>query len=101
MGSIPGVILGSIVLKGLPEMLRELDIYRLMVFGALLVVMMIIRPEGLMPAKSVQLEQRFEPDIPKRVGGPDQVSPEQSSGGSRIDDHHAPDKSGGSHDSLS
>lgn len=101
MGSIPGVILGSIVLKGLPEMLRELDIYRLMVFGALLVVMMIIRPEGLMPAKNVQLEKRFEPNIPKQVGAPGQVSSEQPPGGARSDDHHAPEKSGGSHDSLS
>lgn len=50
MGSIPGVIIGAFVLKGLPEILRELDIYRLLVFGALLVYMMIIRPEGIWPA---------------------------------------------------
>ena len=51
MGSIPGIILGAFALKGLPEMLRELDIYRLMFFGGLLVVMMILRPEGLWPAQ--------------------------------------------------
>ncbi|RPJ51822.1 MAG: hypothetical protein EHM21_01780 [Chloroflexi bacterium] len=56
MASIPGVILGSAALKGLPEILRELDIYRLMFFGALLVVMMILRPEGLWPAKRPKLE---------------------------------------------
>jgi ABC-type branched-subunit amino acid transport system permease subunit len=57
MGSIPGVILGSFVLKGLPEILRELENYRLLVFGALLVVMMIIRPEGIWPARRPQLEK--------------------------------------------
>ena len=46
MGSIPGVIAGALVLKGLPEMLRQLEDYRMLVFGALLVVMMIWRPEG-------------------------------------------------------
>lgn len=51
MGSLPGVVLGAFVLKGLPELLRELEDYRLLVFGALLVVMMIVRPEGLWPAK--------------------------------------------------
>lgn len=58
MGSIPGIILGSVALKGLPEMLRELDIYRLMFFGALLVVMMILRPEGLWPASRPKLERK-------------------------------------------
>ncbi len=60
MGSIPGVIAGAFVLKGLPEILRELDLYRLLVFGALLVIMMIWRPEGLWPAPRRRLELREE-----------------------------------------
>jgi len=56
MGSIPGVIIGAFVLKGLPEVLRELDQYRLLVFGALLVIMMIIRPEGIWPAPRRKME---------------------------------------------
>ena len=56
MGSMPGVIVGAFVLKGLPEILRELDLYRLLVFGALLVVMMIIRPEGIWPAPRRRME---------------------------------------------
>jgi ABC-type branched-subunit amino acid transport system permease subunit len=51
MGSLPGIIVGGFVLKGIPELLRELEDYRLLVFGALLVVMMILRPSGLWPAK--------------------------------------------------
>jgi ABC-type branched-subunit amino acid transport system permease subunit len=56
MGSVPGVIIGAFVLKGLPEILRELELYRLLVFGALLVVMMIIRPEGIWPAPRRRME---------------------------------------------
>ena len=51
MGSLPGVVVGAFVLKGLPELLRELEDYRLLVFGALLVLMMVVRPEGLWPSK--------------------------------------------------
>jgi len=49
MGSIPGVILGAIALVGLPELLREFAEYRLLVYGAALVAMMLLRPEGLWP----------------------------------------------------
>ncbi len=61
MSSIPGVILGAFALKGLPEILRELENYRLMFFGGLLVVMMILRPEGLWPAARPRLEKRPQP----------------------------------------
>ena len=57
MGSLPGIVLGAFVLKGLPELLRELEDYRLLVFGALLVVMMIVRPEGLWPAARAKFKK--------------------------------------------
>lgn len=50
MGSIPGVVLGAIALKGLPEVLRGVDEYRIVTFAALLVIMMIVRPAGVLPA---------------------------------------------------
>jgi branched-chain amino acid transport system permease protein len=56
MGSIPGVIAGALVLKGLPEMLRQLEDYRVMVFGVLLVVMMLWRPSGLIPSSRRKME---------------------------------------------
>ncbi|MFN2272544.1 MAG: ABC transporter permease subunit [Anaerolineae bacterium] len=62
MNSLPGVILGSLVLKGLPEILRELDDYRMLAFGALLIVMMILRPEGLWPSKRRAMELREAAD---------------------------------------
>jgi len=63
MGSIPGVIVGALVLKGLPEILRPLQDYRMLFFGALLIFMMIVRPEGLWPSKRRQMElhERGEP----------------------------------------
>ncbi|MFN4294568.1 MAG: ABC transporter permease subunit [Thermoflexales bacterium] len=62
MGSIPGVVLGAITLKGLPEVLRGVDEYRIVLFAALLVVMMIARPEGLLPSERRRLELHGEND---------------------------------------
>lgn len=47
MGSIPGAIIGAMILIILPEILRGLASYRMLVFGATLVAMMIFRPQGL------------------------------------------------------
>lgn len=58
MGSVPGVIMGAIALIGVPEVLRQLETYRIMVFGALLVTMVILRPAGLLPAPVTQLRER-------------------------------------------
>ena len=49
MGSIPGVVVGALALIGLPELLREFAEFRLLVYGAVLVLMMLLRPEGLIP----------------------------------------------------
>jgi branched-chain amino acid transport system permease protein len=49
MGSIPGVVVGSIVLVGLPELLREFGEYRLHIYGIIIVAIMILKPEGLLP----------------------------------------------------
>ena len=71
MGSIPGIILGAFALKGLPEILRELENYRLMVFGALLVVMMILRPEGLWPGSRPKIEKA---DLPEQSAPEKEIS---------------------------
>jgi branched-chain amino acid transport system permease protein len=51
IGSIPGVVIGAFVLVGLPEFLREFGEFRLLIYGAILVGIMILRPEGLIPNK--------------------------------------------------
>ena len=48
-GSIPGVLLGAFLITGLPEIFREWQHYRLFLFGAAMVIMMIFRPQGLIP----------------------------------------------------
>ncbi|ADD67673.1 inner-membrane translocator [Denitrovibrio acetiphilus DSM 12809] len=47
MGSIPGVILGALIMILLPEYLRAFSEYRMLVFGGAMVVMMVFRPQGL------------------------------------------------------
>ncbi len=47
MGSIVGVIVGAFILILLPEYLRFLSEYRILAFGAVLVVMMVFRPGGI------------------------------------------------------
>ncbi len=56
IGSIPGVITGAFFLIGLPEVLREVDEYRILAYGAGLVIMMLVRPEGLIPSARRRLE---------------------------------------------
>jgi branched-chain amino acid transport system permease protein len=70
MGSIPGVIVGAIALVGLPELLREFSEYRLLVYGAALVAMMILRPEGLWPEakRRQELHREESPEIESTSG---------------------------------
>ena len=56
------MIMGALVLKGVPEILRQLEDYRILAFGALLVLMMILRPQGLWPSSRPQLERAGEPE---------------------------------------
>jgi branched-chain amino acid transport system permease protein len=60
MGSLPGVAVGSLFLVGLPELLREFSDYRFLVYGAALMAMMILRPEGLWPSAAQRRELHEE-----------------------------------------
>jgi len=50
-GSIPGVLLGAIIVAGLPEALRFLNLWREFVFAVALILLMLLRPQGLWPAR--------------------------------------------------
>ncbi len=66
MGSVIGVIFGALILILLPEYLRVFSEYRLLVFGAVLVVMMVFRPGGIV--SQVRRTYQFKgaaPDKPK------------------------------------
>jgi branched-chain amino acid transport system permease protein len=49
LGSIPGVVVGALVLIGLPNFLTEFQSYQLLIYGAVLVGIMLLRPQGLVP----------------------------------------------------
>lgn len=51
MGSIPGVIIAAIILTILPELLRGISEYRMIVYALLLIIMMLTRPQGIFGAK--------------------------------------------------
>ena len=50
------MLIGATILKLMPEKLRFVSEYRLLIFGLLLVLMMRFRPEGLVPSQRRQLE---------------------------------------------
>jgi branched-chain amino acid transport system permease protein len=55
-GSIPGVILGAAIVAGLPEALRFLNLWREFVFAIALILLMLVRPQGLWPARLRRIE---------------------------------------------
>jgi branched-chain amino acid transport system permease protein len=58
MGTVPGALLGSTALLVIPEKLRSFQDKRLMLFGAVLVLMMRFRPEGIVASRRRQRELR-------------------------------------------
>ncbi len=56
MGSLPGVVVGALILIGLPELLREFAEYRMLMYGVLLIIMMLARPEGFWPSEIIKRE---------------------------------------------
>ncbi|TDN63703.1 ATP-binding cassette domain-containing protein [Paraburkholderia sp. BL10I2N1] len=51
-GSIPGVILGAMIVAGVPELLRFLNLWRIFGFAVALVILMLLRPQGLWPVRA-------------------------------------------------
>lgn len=65
MGSVTGVILGTVLISGFPLILQatlggELIHYRYFIFGLALIVIIIFRPQGLVPSKRRALELEEE-----------------------------------------
>lgn len=58
MGSLRGILFGTIIIIIVPEYLREFQMYRLLLFGAMLVIMMRYRPLGLLPQKRIQYKHK-------------------------------------------
>ena len=56
MGSQVGVIVAAILITVLPELAREFSEYRMLIFGLVMILMMVWRPQGLLPMKRHHLE---------------------------------------------
>jgi branched-chain amino acid transport system permease protein len=63
VGSIPGVFIGSLILVGLPELLREFAEYRMLIYGTLLIAMMLFKPEGFLPDQRRKRELKAEAEL--------------------------------------
>ena len=61
MGSTPGVVLGAVFVSVLPELLRGAADYRFFIFGVLLIVVMIFRPQGLWPTRASEASAPHRP----------------------------------------
>ncbi len=48
LGNIAGAVLGAFILSLLPEFLRGFDIYRMLLFGIAMILMMLLRPQGIL-----------------------------------------------------
>lgn len=76
-GSAPGMVVGALVVAGLPEALRFLQQWRMVIFALLLVAMMLVRPQGLWPAPrlrrdpfaELEEEEAGEAEAGMRTGG--------------------------------
>jgi branched-chain amino acid transport system permease protein len=73
MGNVIGVILGAAIVVALPEIFRDLALYRLLAFGLLLMVLMIVRPQGLMPARTAGGGRDADAPNPKGASPPVQA----------------------------
>ena len=67
MGSQIGVVLAATVLILLPELGREFEQYRMLLFGAAMVMIMVWRPRGLLAHREPTL--RLNPESPVEAGG--------------------------------
>ncbi len=61
LGSISGSVIGALVLTSLPELLRTFAIWRLVVYGAAVVFIMITRPQGLMGGYEIPVGKIIKP----------------------------------------
>ena len=65
MGSVVGVIMAALLLILLPEYLRAFENYRMLLFGAVMVAMMIFRPQGIIGS----VKRRYGVDMERLLQG--------------------------------
>jgi branched-chain amino acid transport system permease protein len=77
LGSIPGVVLGALVLIGLPGVLSEFEEYQLLIYGAVLIGIMLLRPQGLVPSvrrsRELHEDERMQDEWAKTLAEREEV----------------------------
>jgi len=68
MGSQAGVIIAAVLLTVLPEVARQFAEYRMLIFGLVMVLMMVWRPQGLLPMRRMQIVA----EVPRKPSGEQQ-----------------------------
>jgi branched-chain amino acid transport system permease protein len=68
MGNLVGVILGATIIVALPEVFRGFELYRMLVFGLMLMVLMIFRPQGLLTSIPWLSRRRLAATEPDAAG---------------------------------
>jgi branched-chain amino acid transport system permease protein len=90
LGSIPGAVVGAIVIIGLPELFREFAEYRFLLYGIALILVMRWRPEGLLPSRVGRQEMQQDDedadakpsnDEPAGTGGSEPAPASDAAGG--------------------
>ncbi|HUH66990.1 MAG TPA: branched-chain amino acid ABC transporter permease [Syntrophales bacterium] len=66
-GSIIGIVIGALVLILLPEYLRAFSDYRMILFGIIMVIMMVFRPQGIVAGVRKKYEFQTEGDKLKKL----------------------------------
>jgi branched-chain amino acid transport system permease protein len=79
-GNIPGVMLGAFLIAWLPERFRDFQDYRVLAFGAALVLMMALRPEGLLPSR------RRKAELAEGTGGMGAMGAEVAGPGGEVEE---------------
>jgi branched-chain amino acid transport system permease protein len=64
LGSVSGSVMAAVVLTLLPEVLRPVQQYRMVIYSLMLIVLMVTRPQGLLGSRELRLPWR------RRPGGP-------------------------------
>jgi branched-chain amino acid transport system permease protein len=60
---VAGALLGAGLLVVVPEVLREFALYRMLVFGAVMIAFMIFRPHGILGSRTIALERKDAADV--------------------------------------
>jgi branched-chain amino acid transport system permease protein len=69
MGNLVGVLLGATLLVAFPEIFRDFRVYRMLVFGLLLMILMIFRPQGLLTGQARREEEPVAAGVAEEEAG--------------------------------